>query len=1121
MGLHLKPKMIAAFLAVGLIPFVLISVIAVNNSSSALEEAKFNQLDGVRGIKKTQIEDFFKSRQSDAQVLSETTTTLMLNAFTKLDAVRSIKLRQINAYLDGIRKDLLVMSVNQSVSDAIEDLTKSWGDLKSWDGKDVDKKELLQKYYISGNPNPTGEKHKLNAAADGSTYSKAHGKYHPWFREWLQAREYYDIFLVDRSGDVVYTVFKELDFATNLKTGEWKDTDLGHVFAKIDENHKAGEVSYTDFAPYAPSYGAPAGFIGTPVYSNSGLYLGALIIQMPLGKINTIMSERTGLGETGDTYLVGSDMLMRSDSIINSDTHSVSASFADPQKGKAESETVKMALEGQSGSDITTNYTGNSVLSSFAPVDFMGVRWAMLAEVNVEEAFVPKDSKGVEFYKKYVDANGYADLYLILPNGYIFYNTSKEADLKTNLKDGKYKDTKLGQLFASVHKSNAFGISDFAPYQPANGVPAGFVAIPIIHPEKNKTEMVVALQIALSSLNNVMQHREGMGETGETYLVGADKLMRSDSLLNPSTHTVAASFASPSTGSVNTHAVQAALNGETGSEILDDYSGKSVLSAYAPITIGNTTWAMIAEIGESEAFEAISHLQTIMLIIAVVGMGGVATVGFFIASSIANPVVGMTQSMRVLADGNLNAEIPSQNRADEIGEMAAAVQVFKDHALRVKHMEAEQEESKRKAELQRKAALNHMAETFEKSVAEVVQTVSSSSTELEASAAQMSTTAAQTSDLAENVAKAATETSNNVQTVASAAEELSSSISEISRQVARSSEVARNAVTQAQNSRDTIQSLVEAAQSIGDVVNLITDIADQTNLLALNATIEAARAGDAGKGFAVVASEVKNLANQTAKATEEIGTQITNVQSKTQEAADSIGEVTKIIGEISSIGTAIASAVEEQGAATSEIARNIEHASAGTNEVSTNIQNVTQASGETGHAAAEISRASSELSKQSEHLRDEVNRFLSEIRADNKTANIYKWDVSLKTGVEKIDREHQECMDDLNTFHTHMMKGEGEAGLQNIISRLDKHVSSHFEDEESYMEKIRYPQLAEHKKEHDEFTRRFTALKADAGKGSVETDTKFFSYVSEWMREHFGGADKRYVEYAKQNAKRA
>lgn len=1121
MELRLKLKMISAFLAVGLIPFVIISVLAVNSASTALEEAKFNQLDGVRGIKKSQIEDFFKNREGDAHVISETATTLMLGAFTKLDAVRSIKLGQINAYLDGIRKDLLVMSINQSVGEALGDFTKTWGELKSWDGKDVDKKELLHKYYITGNPNPTGEKHKLNAAADGSTYSKSHGKYHPWFREWLEAREYYDIFLIDPSANVIYTVFKELDFATNLRTGQWKDTDLSRVFAKIDANHKVGEVSYTDFAPYAPSFDAPAGFIGTPIYSNSGIYIGALIIQMPLGKINAIMGERTALGDTGETYLVGSDNLMRSDSPLNTDTHSVSASFADPEKGKAETKTIKLALEGQSGSDITTNYNGDPVLSSFAPIEFQGVRWAMLAEVKIEEAFVPKDPEGIEFYKKYVKANDYSDLYLILPDGYIFYSASKEADLETNLLDGKYKDTNLGHLFANVIKTNAFDISDFALYEPSNNVPTGFVAVPIIHPEKNKTEMVVALQIPLESINAVMNQREGMGETGETYLVGSDNLMRSDSLLNPSTHSVAASFTKPNIGSITTHAVQSALNGETGSEITEDYSGKTVLSAYAPIKIGTMTWAMLAEIGEDEAFAAISDLQSIMLIIAVVGIGGVSAVGFFIASSIANPVVGMTQAMGTLANGDLNAEIPSQNRRDEIGEMASAVQVFKDNALRVKQMETEQEENKRKAELQRKAALAHMADTFEKSVAEVVQTVSSSSTELEASAAQMSTTAAQTSTLAANVASAANETSGNVQTVASAAEELSSSISEISRQVARSSDVAQNAVTQAQNSRDTIQSLVEAAQSIGDVVNLITDIADQTNLLALNATIEAARAGDAGKGFAVVASEVKNLANQTAKATEEIGNHITNVQSKTQEAADSIGEVAKIIGEISSIGTAIASAVEEQGAATSEIARNIEHASAGTNEVSTNIKNVTQASGETGHAAAEISRASSELSKQSEHLREEVNRFLDEIRSDNKKVNLYKWDVSLKTGVDKIDREHQECMEDLNTFHSLMMKGEGDAGLQKIIERLDNHVSLHFKDEESYMESIHYPDLNAHKNEHAEFTQRFSALKADAGNGNVEADTKFFTYVSEWMREHFGGADKRYVEYARENTKKA
>jgi len=379
----------------------------------------------------------------------------------------------------------------------------------------------------------------------------------------------------------------------------------------------------------------------------------------------------------------------------------------------------------------------------------------------------------------------------------------------------------------------------------------------------------------------------------------------------------------------------------------------------------------------AESFDvAIKMVLTSLLLTMIVGIGA----AILLVRDVAAGIQSIVAPMQALSGGDLTAEVPHQGENTEIGTMANALQVFKD-ALVAKESADEAAARDAEAKIERGRRVDGITRDFESMIGHIVDTVSSASTQLEASAGTLTATAARSRELTTVVAAASEEASTNVQSVASATEEMTSSINEISRQVQESARMATEAVDQAHKTNDRVGELSKAAARIGDVVELINTIAGQTNLLALNATIEAARAGDAGRGFAVVASEVKALAEQTAKATGEIGQQITSIQSATQESVGAIKEISGTIEKLSEISASIASAVEQQGAATQEISRNVQQAAQGTVQVSSSITDVQRGASETGSASSQVLSAAQSLSGESNRLKLEVGKFLNSVRA--------------------------------------------------------------------------------------------------------------------------------------------
>ena len=373
------------------------------------------------------------------------------------------------------------------------------------------------------------------------------------------------------------------------------------------------------------------------------------------------------------------------------------------------------------------------------------------------------------------------------------------------------------------------------------------------------------------------------------------------------------------------------------------------------------------------ALEQLSALAGLLLLVCFAA-------AFAIGRDIARPLGRLKSAMDLLAGGRLSAEIDGTGRKDEVGDMARSVQVFRDNALALEKMKRDQEDSAARAAAERRAAALAVADNFEASVMQVVESVSSSATQMQSTAQLMAAAAHEGTVQAAGVASASEQTSANVQTVATAADQLAASAGEIGRQVAEAVNISSDAAVQAQRAGTQMGDLAQAAEEIDAVVKLINGIAAQTNLLALNATIEAARAGEAGKGFAVVAGEVKHLASQTARATEEIRSRITAVQAEARGAAGMIGDIGGVIERVREISASIASAVEEQGAATAEIARNVNQAAQGTQMVSQTVAGVTEAANDTGTAADQVLAAAKGLSEQSMALRSGVEAFLTQVR---------------------------------------------------------------------------------------------------------------------------------------------
>lgn len=1033
LNLPVWKKLILVFLLVGLLPMAVIGYQALVTSNEIIVNQVSNQLSAVRSIKAKEVTRYFERVRNQIQTLSADPQIIRI-ASEMPSAFREFRSETgLNAVSTEQQKASVTSYYHEKFAQQYEKLNGTNADIPAMlKGLDSDS-WALQYQYISNNPYALGEKDSLNRANDGSEYSRLHESIHPKLRNYLNKFGYYDIFIADAiSGDIIYSVFKELDYTTSLIDGPYADTSIGKAFRDALDLTEPDSSTLADFRTYLPSYDAPASFMASPI-SNGSDVVGVLIFQMPIEDINAIMGERSGMGETGESYLVGSDKLMRSDSYLEPEYHSVVASFKNPEKGAITTEAVHLALSGDTGSEIITDYLGNPVLSAYMPLDLGEFRWAVIAEQDVAEAFSP-----VSFLKKIMLVTAIICLSVVLFTGWSMARlisapiTRVMNSISAAEKTGAFSQKvnyqsrdEIGQM------ANAFDgfldrLSDMfrETNSVLNSVNKGDYTSRINAQYQGDMKLLCdGINFSISTIDEshnrqLAQQREierAAEQARKEHLTQQEKIEKSseEARRNAKEATAAAKDAAAAAEEAAAAAEEAnrirqALDVATTAVLMADNKGDIIYANHAMQAVykrliktigmshcpGDILSANVRDFRDSssrgESLEKLVMSGEKMLL-------SISEFTFWV--EVSEVLNNGKPAGTVIEWIDRTHEIATEKEIDTVVEAAAAG----DFSVSISEAGKEgfflslarglNSMTSRTSEVIGEVAevMSSMAEgdltrevksSYSGTFGQLANSINSTTGKLVSVIRNINETASQVSSGAREIEAGVIDLAARTEQQAASLEETASSMNEMATAVSQSAKNAASADDRSKSAESraseggeivhkavvSMEAINSASKQIADIIGVIDDIAFQTNLLALNAAVEAARAGEQGRGFAVVASEVRQLAQRSSQAAREIKDLI-------NDSVEKVEQGTRLVNLSGDTLKEIVSSVEEVSQMISGLSSSTREQELGINQVNSAISRMDEMTQQNSALVEEATAASENMAAQAKIMVDSVAFF--------------------------------------------------------------------------------------------------------------------------------------------------